>query len=116
MDCIVSSSFQTMEVRMSLDGKLLIDHDGNHPPKPAGGLTRLQKGLHPLRIEYFQGNGELWGYLLNSARRVRPFHCSRQERSLLPSTSIQWQPLANEVTQSEHCRYLRIDARVLISM
>lgn len=44
--------------RMFLDGKLLIDHDGNHPPKPAGGLTRLQKGLHPLRIEYFQGNGE----------------------------------------------------------
>lgn len=44
--------------RLFLDGQLLIDHDGNHPPKPAGSLVRLRKGLHPLRIEYFQGNGQ----------------------------------------------------------
>jgi hypothetical protein len=44
--------------KLYLDGRLLIDHDGNHPPKPAGQLVRLRKGLHPIRIEYFQGNGQ----------------------------------------------------------
>ncbi len=44
--------------RLLLHGKTVIDHDGNHPPKPAGRLVRLAKGVHPLRVEYFQGNGE----------------------------------------------------------
>lgn len=43
--------------RMRLHGKLIIDNDGNHPPKAVGGMVRLGKGLHPIEIEYFQGNG-----------------------------------------------------------
>ena len=44
--------------RLFLHDKLTIDHDGNHPPKPASRVVRLKSGLHPLTIEYFQGNGE----------------------------------------------------------
>ena len=43
--------------RMRVHGKLIIDNDGNHPPKAVGGMVRLAKGLHPIEIEYFQGNG-----------------------------------------------------------
>jgi S1-C subfamily serine protease len=44
--------------KLALHHREIIDHDGNHPAKPAGDLIRLQKGFHPLRIEYFEGNGE----------------------------------------------------------
>ncbi|MFN9464416.1 MAG: PA14 domain-containing protein, partial [Planctomycetota bacterium] len=43
--------------KLYIDDKLFIDNDGNHPSKPAGRLVRLKKGLLPIRIEYFQGNG-----------------------------------------------------------
>ena len=44
--------------RLFLHDKLTIDHDGNHPPKPASRVVRLKSGLQPLVIEYFQGNGD----------------------------------------------------------
>ncbi len=44
--------------RLLLHDKLTIDHDGNHPPKPASRMVRLKGGLHPVTIEYFQGNGD----------------------------------------------------------
>ena len=44
--------------RLFLHDKLTIDHDGNHPPKPASRVVRLKSGLHPLTIEFFQGNGD----------------------------------------------------------
>ncbi len=44
--------------RLMIHNRMLIDHDGNHPPKPASRLVRLNAGLHPLTIEYFQGNGD----------------------------------------------------------
>lgn len=44
--------------RLFLHDRLTIDHDGNHPPKPASRVVRLKSGLHPLIIEYFQGNGD----------------------------------------------------------
>ncbi len=35
-----------------------IDNDGNHPAKQASKRMRLKAGFHPIRIEYFEGNGE----------------------------------------------------------
>jgi S1-C subfamily serine protease len=43
--------------KVFLNGELVINHDGNHPPSPAGKLLYLQKGNHALKIEYFEGNG-----------------------------------------------------------
>ncbi|MEZ6039187.1 MAG: trypsin-like peptidase domain-containing protein [Planctomycetaceae bacterium] len=40
-----------------LNDRLLIDNDGNHPPSGVGEWLRLSKGMHRIRIEYFQGNG-----------------------------------------------------------
>ena len=44
--------------RVFLHDRMLIDHDGNHPPSPASRLVRLQEGLHPIRVEYFEGSGD----------------------------------------------------------
>ncbi|MCA9119211.1 MAG: trypsin-like peptidase domain-containing protein [Planctomycetaceae bacterium] len=44
--------------RVLLNDQLVIDNDGNHPSKQASKRLRLKAGLHPLRIEHFEGNGE----------------------------------------------------------
>jgi hypothetical protein len=44
--------------RLFLHDRLAIDHDGNHPPKPASRVVRFKSGLHPLTIEFFEGNGD----------------------------------------------------------
>jgi len=41
-----------------LHGDQFIDNDGNHPPMPASRLLRAKAGLHPVRIEHFQGTGQ----------------------------------------------------------
>lgn len=43
--------------KLYLNDQVFIDHDGNHPPIPASRLVRLQAGLLPVKLEYFQGNG-----------------------------------------------------------
>lgn len=44
--------------KLRLGDEWLIDNDGNHPPKAVGRLVRLGKGMHPIHVEYFQGNGD----------------------------------------------------------
>jgi hypothetical protein len=41
--------------RLSIDGKRVVDNDGSHPPVTMGGVVTLSKGVHALRVEYFQG-------------------------------------------------------------
>ena len=38
-----------------IDGELAVDNDGAHPPQPMSRWLRLGKGLHALRLDYFQG-------------------------------------------------------------
>ena len=43
-------------VRVLVDGALVLDDDGNHAPRATGGEIALGAGLHPIRVEYFQGS------------------------------------------------------------
>ena len=44
--------------RLFLDGELLADNDGPHPLQFTSGRRRFEKGLHPLRIEFFEATGD----------------------------------------------------------
>ncbi len=44
--------------RLILDGELLADNDGPHPLQWSSGRRRLEKGLHPVRIEFFEATGD----------------------------------------------------------
>lgn len=39
--------------RLSLDGAIVVDNDGAHPPETKSGKVRLAAGLHPVEILYF---------------------------------------------------------------
>jgi mono/diheme cytochrome c family protein len=43
--------------RLLIDGKLIVDNDGIHPPQTAHGKTRLTKGVHKVRIDFIQAGG-----------------------------------------------------------
>ena len=43
--------------RLYLDGRLLIDNDGPHPPVKLGRTRSLAAGLHAIRIEFFEATG-----------------------------------------------------------
>lgn len=43
--------------RVHWHDQMLIDHDGNHPPMAASRMVRANAGLHPIKIEYFEGGG-----------------------------------------------------------
>lgn len=44
--------------RVIVDGKTVVDHDGIHPATERSEAVRLAKGVFPIRIEYFEGNGQ----------------------------------------------------------
>ncbi len=43
--------------RVSLNGKVILDNDGNHGTDYKEASVTLTEGLHPFKIEYFQGEG-----------------------------------------------------------
>lgn len=38
-----------------IDGELVIDNDGQHPPRERVGAAHLIRGVHEIRVPYFQG-------------------------------------------------------------
>jgi cytochrome c2/cytochrome c5 len=43
--------------RIWIDGNLVVDNDGIHPPQTASGNVKLTKGIHRFRTAVFDGNG-----------------------------------------------------------
>ncbi|HEU0122458.1 MAG TPA: PA14 domain-containing protein [Bryobacteraceae bacterium] len=41
--------------KLWLNGSLVIDNDGEHPPQHVDGNAELSRGVHTLRVAYFQG-------------------------------------------------------------
>jgi mono/diheme cytochrome c family protein len=44
--------------RLKIDGKQVVEYDGIHPADQRRGKVKLDAGIHPLRIEYFEKGGE----------------------------------------------------------
>lgn len=42
---------------LSIDGATVIDNDGAHSPREIIGQKALAKGMHPIKVEYFDHNG-----------------------------------------------------------
>lgn len=44
--------------RLKIDDKKVVEYDGIHPAQQRRGKVKLDVGIHPLRIEYFEKGGE----------------------------------------------------------
>jgi azurin len=43
--------------RLLIDGKVVVDNDGSHPPQQISGKVRLTQGSHRLEVQYFEAGG-----------------------------------------------------------
>ena len=41
--------------KLYIDGALVLDNDGQHPPRNVDGTVTLTGGIHHIRVSYFQG-------------------------------------------------------------
>jgi hexosaminidase len=60
---------------LEIDGEVVIDNDGDHAPRRVAGHIPLRRGLHKVRLRYFQGMGGStldlqWGGASQPLRRV----------------------------------------------
>ncbi|QDS94795.1 Cytochrome c [Roseimaritima multifibrata] len=44
--------------RLTIDGKVVLVHDGIHPATEKSATIKLAQGVYPLKIEYFEGGGQ----------------------------------------------------------
>ncbi len=43
--------------KLAIDGKLIVDNDGVHPPQGKSASKELTKGIHKVTVDFFQGGG-----------------------------------------------------------
>ena len=46
--------------KLNIDGKTIVDNDGDHGVITASGKVDLQPGKHAIRVEWFNGGGGAW--------------------------------------------------------
>jgi len=51
-----------------IDGQLIIDNNGTHPPETRNGSLNLARGIHRIRVPYFQGPRFMVALILKVAR------------------------------------------------
>lgn len=54
--------------KLYIDAELIVDNDGVHPPRTRDGSVALRRGIHSMRVEYFQGPREQVALILKVAR------------------------------------------------
>jgi hypothetical protein len=64
-----------------VDGALVIDNDGYHPPRMALGAARIAAGVHQIRVPYWQGPGPM-ALVLEVARPGEQYQVFRFDRPL----------------------------------
>ena len=42
---------------LMIDGRMVVDNDGEHSPRELVGQHAMRRGLHPLLVHYFDHNG-----------------------------------------------------------
>ncbi len=60
--------------RLYLDGQLIVDNDGMHPPETREGSLQLATGVHRMRVSYFQGPRFQVALVLKVAAPGGPLH------------------------------------------
>jgi hypothetical protein len=77
--------------KLSIDGQTVIDSDGLHPPESASASAVLTRGVHDLRVCYFQGPRFSVALVLALARDGQAWRIFNTDDFKPPSDSVEWQ-------------------------
>ena len=84
--------------RLSIDGELVIDNDGIHPPMDKAGSIELAGGIHRIRVAYFQGIRYQVALVLQVAPPGEPLRIFSTDEFKPPSDPGTWRYPDDAVT------------------
>jgi hypothetical protein len=76
--------------RLYIDGQLVVDNDGQHPPVEEKGTVELKGGVHRIRVSYFQGPRFLVALVLRVAGPGEPLHIFSTDELKPPPHPQNW--------------------------
>ncbi len=76
--------------RLSVDGETVIDMDGLHPPLALSANAHLTRGVHRLRVSYFQGPRTAVALVLAIAGPGEPWRIFDSDDYLPPENESEW--------------------------
>jgi len=76
--------------RLWIDDQLMIDNDGIHPAVTRFGSLRLTRGIHRMRVSYFQGPPDMLGLMLLVAKPGEEFHVFSTNEFKPPRNPEDW--------------------------
>ncbi len=76
--------------RLWIDDQLMIDNDGIHPAATRFGSLRLKRGIHRMRVSYFQGPPDMLGLVLLVAKPGEEFHVFSTNEFKPPRNPEDW--------------------------
>ena len=76
--------------KLYIDGRLVVDNDGIHPPRPRTGSVALDGGIHRMRVSYYQGPPYYLALVLEVAGPDRHWQVFSTDHFKPPSDPDQW--------------------------
>ena len=65
--------------KLYVDGKVVVNNDGIHPPMEITGHAKLKDGIHEIRVSYFQGPPQFVALVLLVAAPYEELHVFRAD-------------------------------------
>ncbi len=88
--------------KLYIDGKLIIDNDGQHPPVSRKGSVELTIGAHRIRVSYFQGPRFQVALTLRVAGPSQKWHLFSTDELKPPSDAGVWRSPADAELVVKH--------------
>jgi hypothetical protein len=76
--------------RLYIDERLVVDNDGEHPPREETGGIDLGKGVHQVRVSYFQGPRFQVALVLKVSPPGQPFRIFNTDEMKPPPDPDRW--------------------------
>lgn len=76
--------------KLFIDGKLVVDNDGVHAPATQSGTADLRRGIHTMRVEYFQGPRFSVALILKAARQGEELRVFSTDNFKPPPNPADW--------------------------
>ncbi|NJK95292.1 MAG: hypothetical protein HC905_10595 [Bacteroidales bacterium] len=94
--------------QLLINNRMIINHDGPHGPEPREGQAALEKGLHAIKVKYFEaGGGETLQLLIRSEnmpeQEVSPEMLFLQKNKFHCNDKLKTHTYRNIANDVQHC-------------
>lgn len=97
--------------RIEIDGETVVEMDGQHSATAATGSARLTRGVHRLRVSYFQGPGDTVALVVAVAKPDAPWKILDLRDFLPPADPGLWREGEISAVQFGTNKYTQVNNR-----